>query len=705
MKPEQDPNTQSAPPQAPPPHKNERRGFSVPIRVKIIGIVALALLVSIVSFITVGRHLMIEDKTSYIFDFNLSRVQFAGNQIESRIKRSFEGGRTLLASLTPGTSLLSLSLSTLQQGWLGQLETELKLPGFLLLAPKGSLPGALPLQSTAETPWEVIASLHSKSNELSGTPGAQDPVRKSLEDGFSKLKLSLDWAKGEPAQVIPLLHTDDGSSPQGTRSLALLLRLGNENQFQLLYTQIKLNDDFFDATKESRDMELRLITPDGMTAARSSEQPSVLTQQELANLATQIATSRFPSGVRDWKGKSDLMVGYRKVQGTSLILLSLIPRDLAFAPAQALSNRTLLLGLSILFLSIGATLIFIRGMITRLKELWSATQKVAEGDFKVRVEASQKRGDELEDLATSFNTMADKIDVLIKATADKARMEKELETAQMLQSLFFPSHGLECENFRLQGKFMPASECAGDWWQFAKSPDGRYVLVVVGDVTGHGVSAALVTAAIHGGFTLAVHQLPYAKGPNAVITQLLQELNSVVLHAAGGNATMTFIATLLDLETGQFTIANAGHLAPLLYRPSATSPSVKDFKSLVVKQGAALGAAPTIEVFPQAFYLSANDRIFWYTDGLIEGPSAGRLSKTKFLKQIFEVYSRYAEFSEKICEDIIQTCYSDPHLLASQMERPDDITVMIAAVPASAPWKLKDAESQGTDAKPSGQAA
>ena len=82
--------------------------------------------------------------------------------------------------------------------------------------------------------------------------------------------------------------------------------------------------------------------------------------------------------------------------------------------------------------------------------------------------------------------MAGKIDELMIQTA---------ETAQEVQARFFTQAKLQLDQLSLYGQYIPASECAGDGWHYAQV--GDELLVVVGNATGHGVSAALVTAAAH----------------------------------------------------------------------------------------------------------------------------------------------------------------------------------------------------------------
>ena len=118
---------------------------------------------------------------------------------------------------------------------------------------------------------------------------------------------------------------------------------------------------------------------------------------------------------------------------------------------------------------------------------WRADQ-IARGDLETRVEVSST--DEIGLLGENFNYMADRLLILMRETAEKATLEKELEVARTIQETLVPPPDLVVRPFiNLAGYFMPASQCGGDWWTVHDLPDGR-VLEVIGDVTGHGVPSA-----------------------------------------------------------------------------------------------------------------------------------------------------------------------------------------------------------------------
>src|SRR5207244_8208632 len=103
--------------------------------------------------------------------------------------------------------------------------------------------------------------------------------------------------------------------------------------------------------------------------------------------------------------------------------------------------------------------------------------------------------DEIGILGENFNFMADQLVVLLQQTAEKARLEQELEVARTIQETLVPPNDPVSNGFfKFACYFQPASQSGGDWWTWHQLV-GDKVLVVIGDVTGHGVPSAMITAA------------------------------------------------------------------------------------------------------------------------------------------------------------------------------------------------------------------
>lgn len=268
-----------------------------------------------------------------------------------------------------------------------------------------------------------------------------------------------------------------------------------------------------------------------------------------------------------------------------------------------------------LFVLMGSVLAIFQGLsISKPIKLlaWKADQ-IARGDLDARVEV--KSTDEIGLLGENFNFMADQIVVLLHQTAEKATLEKELEVARTIQETLVPSndpvdHGI----FRFAGYFQPASQCGGDWWTYHDLV-GDKVLVLIGDVTGHGVPSAMITATAKAACDVArsVHN------DDVSVTRLLEIMNNAIYQSAKRKFVMTCFASVIDTKARTITYANAGHNFPYLYR--AGEDGRGEFGSLMIR-GNRLGDLKESKYEAKTTELLPSDTLVWYTDGIVECESA-----------------------------------------------------------------------------------
>jgi serine phosphatase RsbU (regulator of sigma subunit) len=194
-----------------------------------------------------------------------------------------------------------------------------------------------------------------------------------------------------------------------------------------------------------------------------------------------------------------------------------------------------------------------------------------------------------------------------------ARVEvlQQMKLAEEVQRAFVPSgEVIEYGAVRISGLWAPASRCGGDWW-WAHALAGGRVLVLIGDVTGHGLPAAMVTAAAKGCYDVAQTLL----GDDLDVMELLALLDGAVRTVGGESFHMTCFVTLLDPVAGQMTYANAGHLVPYLCRVQEDGGVELGVLSA---RGAPLGAGNPGGYRAHTRELRPGDTLVWYTDGLVE---------------------------------------------------------------------------------------
>jgi sigma-B regulation protein RsbU (phosphoserine phosphatase) len=307
-----------------------------------------------------------------------------------------------------------------------------------------------------------------------------------------------------------------------------------------------------------------------------------------------------------------------------------------------------------------------RQLTLALKKLLLATRRVSEGDFAVRVKIENQ--DEFGALGTSFNTMAAEVSRLMAETAQKARMEAELATAKAVQETLFPVAHAQLGPLQIAGHYTPASECGGDWWYHCEI--GDYVFLWIGDATGHGAPAALLTSAARA--VASVIETTYIIRPEAAMSLL----NRAICDASKGKMMMTFFLAVIDRLTGRMEYVNASHEPPLLLHHSDGLGGRADFLPLNDVNNPRLGEDPSVEFKQSVVILSPGDRLIFYTDGVtdVKNPQDKAWGERRFLKTLGKSLHDYSDVVVAI-SDVVQQIeiYRD----ATPLE--DDVTLFVCS--------------------------
>jgi hypothetical protein len=216
--------------------------------------------------------------------------------------------------------------------------------------------------------------------------------------------------------------------------------------------------------------------------------------------------------------------------------------------------------------------------------------------------------------------------------------EEDVRQAQEVQSLLIPHQAPEIPGWRIESEYRPARQVGGDFFQVLPGSDGS-LLIVVGDVSGKGLQAAMTVSAIVGALRDSHERRP---------EQVLAHLNRVLYGQISGLVTCS--ATLVA-EDGVMTVASAGHLPP--YRNG---------EELAVPSGLPLGILADASYEEQRYELAPSDRLTFISDGVVEA----RNSHGELLG-----FERMDGLSGKPAADIAET--------AQRWGQQDDITVLTVA--------------------------
>lgn len=220
---------------------------------------------------------------------------------------------------------------------------------------------------------------------------------------------------------------------------------------------------------------------------------------------------------------------------------------------------------------------------------------------------------------------------LLAESMTKFRLESELKTAQIVQNTLLSTPQINSPAVSLCAYYLPATECGGDLWD--ASLQGNKLRILIGDATGHGAPAAIVTAVAKSCFTTLL-RLRETEGLEP--EHCLELLNKVVLSACRGKLLMTMSFLQIDLDTGEVVLGNAGHENPIWLRHPSSEHPQGGVQSLVAR-GERLGYHADSKYVVKRYQLSPGDTIMLYTDGIAETKDkAGKVWGGKQLKRILE---------------------------------------------------------------------
>ena len=237
-------------------------------------------------------------------------------------------------------------------------------------------------------------------------------------------------------------------------------------------------------------------------------------------------------------------------------------------------------------------------------------------------------GDEIQHLAESVQKMETEINEYIRnltaVTAEKERIGAELDVARHIQSsmlpCIFPAFPARLE-FDIYASMDPAREVGGDFYDFFMV-DQRHLAVVVADVSGKGVPAALFMVI---GKTLIKDHTQ----PGEDLGQVFTKVNELLCESNSEGLFITAFEGVLDLATGDFTYVNAGHEIPYLYRKG------EGFVPHKIRPGFVLAGMEGMKYHAGSIRLQEGDKIFQYTDGVTEAmDQAGSLYGSQRLVEV-----------------------------------------------------------------------
>lgn len=286
-----------------------------------------------------------------------------------------------------------------------------------------------------------------------------------------------------------------------------------------------------------------------------------------------------------------------------------VREDELMGPAYGLMRVLLFLMGAIIVSVLIVVGVISRGLAAPIHALYEGVKKVGAGALDQQLDI--RTGDEIESLASAFNTMQvdlkEHIETLRRTTAEKERIEHDLHVANRIQSSMLPRTFPpfpKIPNLDLYATMEPAREVGGDFYDFFLTDD-RHLCFSIGDVSGKGVSAALFMV-----ITRTILKNQALSG--SPLAEIMRRTNDMLCVENEESMFATVFMGSLDVRTGEVEFVCAGHNPPLIARRGGA------FTFLPVTPGVMVGGMENVSFTSASIRLQPGDLLFLYTDGVTE---------------------------------------------------------------------------------------
>lgn len=296
-----------------------------------------------------------------------------------------------------------------------------------------------------------------------------------------------------------------------------------------------------------------------------------------------------------------------------------------------------------------------RKIIKPLLVMTDAAEKISAGDLSVHVDV--RTGDERETLANAFNRMIPKLQ-------DHMRISKSMELAQEVHTSLLPAEAPYGNGLDISGASISCDETGGDYYDFYTPPVTGGTGILLGDVTGHGVSAALL-------MTTGRAHLKHTSGHKEPLAIRIGEVNKLLCADIGDTGRfMTLFCLEISPDNSCATYVRAGHDPATVY-----TPATGEKQDLMGSPMLALGILEESEYEEFSVDLKGGEIIFIGTDGIWEARNTkDEMFGRDRLDQI--IFANAGRSAAEIQQEIIAEVYK----FHDGMEQEDDITLVIIKV-------------------------
>jgi sigma-B regulation protein RsbU (phosphoserine phosphatase) len=282
-----------------------------------------------------------------------------------------------------------------------------------------------------------------------------------------------------------------------------------------------------------------------------------------------------------------------------------------FAETAAPTLILLIVLLAVAFILVEAFSLFVgialaRSITGSIHNIYSAVQSIRDGNFDFRV--SSRGRDQLDAVADSFNEMSTSVVELMGEVSKREALEKELEIAKEVQTQLFPQLIPSISGLEIAVSCTPARRVSGDYYDLL-SRDGNHLDLVVGDISGKGISAALLMASIQSTIQSGLSAVESKRESERMVT-VVRGVNRQLYRRTTPESYSTLVLSHFDTEERVLSYCNAGHHPPLVFSNGEVTP--------LTVGGTVVGLFENWNYEGTQISFTPGDVLLYFTDGVVE---------------------------------------------------------------------------------------
>lgn len=252
--------------------------------------------------------------------------------------------------------------------------------------------------------------------------------------------------------------------------------------------------------------------------------------------------------------------------------------------------------------------------------------------------------------------------ILREKTAQLSEIDKDLSSAKEVQNFFFNTGNRSSnnvfKNIRYTNYYKPCIAIGGDFFNITRLNSGK-ISIIIADLEGHGITAALGTGVLKSAFSIVLDEL--GEKPLELLEFLNRHFYQVInqLYA-------TCYYAVVDEENKKITLAKAGHHHPVFWKKR-----LSDFQEIECA-GIGLGIVPESKFHQVEFTYEDGDKMLFYTDGIIE-----QINKKNEMYSKMRLNFIFRELIQNGDKDILERLVKDMESFSDGMQPDDDVTLLL----------------------------